>query len=72
MLVLFEAITSGVSLCDLAMYMKNKRILRPQEDLMETQIYFTMQKYTYFLSSKNPLKETKNPSRYYYYYNSIT
>ncbi len=32
---------------------------------METQLYFTMQKY-------NPLKETKNPSRYYYYNSIIT
>ncbi len=34
---------------------------------METQIYFTMQKYNL---QKNPLKQNQNPSRFYY--NSIT
>jgi hypothetical protein len=43
-----------------------KKYLNSKEELWKLK-YFTMQKYTQ--SSKNPLKETKNPSRYY---NSVT
>jgi hypothetical protein len=44
-----------------------KKYLKAKEELWKFK-YFTMQKYN--LQKKNPLKETKNPSRYYY--NSIT
>jgi hypothetical protein len=50
--------------CGLAIYIK-KYLKAKEEDLWKLK-YFNMQKYNL---SKNPLKETQNPSRYY---NSIT
>jgi hypothetical protein len=48
-----------VSHCGLAIYIKKH--LKAKEELWKLK-YFTMQKYN--LHKKNPLKETKNPSRY--------
>jgi hypothetical protein len=53
-----------VTHCGLAIYIK--KYLKAKRRIMETQKYFTIAKNILF---KNPLKETKNPSRYY---NSIT
>jgi hypothetical protein len=52
-----------VSLLDLAIYIE--KYLKAKEELWKFK-YFTMQKYN---RPKNPLKETKNPSRYH---NSIS
>jgi len=48
-----------VSDCGLAIYIE--KYLKAKEELWKLK-YFTMQRYR---SSKNPLKETQNPSRYY-------
>jgi hypothetical protein len=50
-----------------ALPFKFKGILRQKEEELWKLKYLTMQKYNL---QNNPLKETKNPSRYYY--NSIT
>jgi hypothetical protein len=52
-----------VSHCGLAIYIE--KYYKAKERIMEIQIFH----HTKILSSINPLKETKNPSRYY---NSIT
>jgi hypothetical protein len=57
--------TRGVSHYGLAIYITKN--LKAKEELWKLK-YFTMQKYINF--QKILLKETKNPSRYYY--NSIT
>jgi len=49
------------SQCGLAIYIK-KYLQAKEEDLWKLK-YFNMQKYNL---SKNPLKETQNPSKYYY------
>jgi hypothetical protein len=51
--------TRGVSHCGLAIYIKT--YLNAKERFIETEIFHRSKIY----SSKNPLKETKNPSRYY-------
>jgi hypothetical protein len=59
----YLTLTRGVSHWGLAIYIK--KYVKAKEELWKLK-YFTMQKYNF---QKNPLKEIKNPSRYY---NSVT